>query len=67
MSDKAPCGYEPGDCSAMGSGCNGCGNNPDLEEEEESMEYPEEPDYDEEGTYEPDPGDWLLSRIDDLD
>ena len=28
MSGELPCGQEPGDCSAAGSGCGGCGNRP---------------------------------------
>jgi hypothetical protein len=29
-----PCGQAPGDCSAAGLGCEGCGNNPKIEEVE---------------------------------
>ncbi len=27
---RLPCGYEPGDCCAAGTGCGGCGNNTDI-------------------------------------
>lgn len=25
-----PCGWHPGDCAAAGSGCDACGNNPEM-------------------------------------